>query len=138
MSLTRLTHELVSLFAVATARKLDFLTTEYLFEAGIDTSVFAWHSTQSDAVSDSNDVDIQPILSNSCRSRCWHRNHENDKLDLCRNLHFIRGPFRIILVLPKFPLGEDRSTSSKISGVPSKTCGWMGYNRKVKRTLPVR
>ena len=62
VSSTRLTHELVSLFALATAPKLYFLTTEYLFEAGIDTSVFAWHSTQSDAVSDSNDVDIQPIL----------------------------------------------------------------------------
>ena len=89
MSLTRLTHELVSLFAVDTARKLYFLTTEYLFEAGIDTSMFAWHSTQSDAVSDSNDVDIHPILSNSCRSRCWHRNNENGKLDLCRNLSYI-------------------------------------------------
>ena len=89
MSLTRLTHELVSLFALATARKLYFLTTEYLFEAGIDTSVFAWHSTQLDAVSDSIDVDIQPILSNRCRSRCWHRNNENGKLDLCRNFSYI-------------------------------------------------
>ena len=61
MSSTRLTHDLVSLFALATARILSFLTTEYLFEAGIDTSVFAWHNTHSAAVSDSNDVDIQPI-----------------------------------------------------------------------------
>ena len=90
MSSTRLTHELVSLFAFATARKLYFLTTEYLFEAGIDTSVFAWHSTQSAAVSDSNDVDIQPILSSSCRLRCCHRNNnENGKLDLCRNFSYI-------------------------------------------------
>ena len=89
MSLTRLTHELVSLFALATARKLYFLTTEYLFEAGTDTSVFAWHSTQSDAVSDSNDVNIQPILSNRCRSWCWDRNNENGKLDLCRNFSYI-------------------------------------------------
>ena len=58
VSSTRLTHELVSLFALATALKLYFLTTEYLFEADIDTSVFAWHSTQSAAVSDSNDVYI--------------------------------------------------------------------------------
>ena len=36
------------------------------------------------------------------------------------------NPFRIILVLPKFPLGEDTLTSSKISGVPSKTRDWMG------------
>ena len=89
VSLTRLTHELVSLLTLATARKLYFLTTEYLFEAGIDTSVFAWHSTNLDAVSDSNDVDIQPILSTRCRSRCWHRNNENGKLDLCRNLSYI-------------------------------------------------
>ena len=80
-------HELVSLFALATARKLYFLTTEYLFEAGIDTSVFAWHSKQSAALSDSNDVDIQPILSSSCS---LHRNNnENDKLDLCRNFSYI-------------------------------------------------
>ena len=139
VSSTRLTHELVSLFAVATARKLYFLTTEFLFEAGIDTpyslgiahnrllyltvmmSIFNpfWVAAADQGV----------VIETIMKMASW----------TCAETlaTFYKRPIQNN-VLPKFPLGEDRSTSSKISGVPSKTCDWMGYNRNVKRTLPVR